>query len=70
MYDAQFHVQVQDGIDQLLHDHCCLVLLQKPVLLGVAEQVALGAYLGYDVDVRLGFELVDELDDVGVVALF
>jgi hypothetical protein len=67
--DAQFVVDVDDGVDQLPEDDGGLVLLQEAVLFGVVEEVALAHEFGDDVEAGLGLELADEADDVGVVAV-
>ena len=69
MDDAQLLVEVEDGVDELLEDDRGLVLLEEAVPLGVLVEVALRQYFGDDVDVGLGLELSQKLDDVGVVAL-
>jgi hypothetical protein len=62
MHDTHL-MNVVQGIEELGHDECSLVLLHVLVLHHVVEEVAIGYYLGYDVEVSFGFEGFVEFDD-------
>ena len=57
MDDAQFLVQIDNGINKLFEDDCRLVLLKETVSFGILIEIPLHDDLSDDIDVSPSFEL-------------
>lgn len=69
MYDAE-RIEIENGIEQLLHYERGLVLFQKSPSFDVLVESSLAHVLRNYEDVRLGLNLLLVLDYAGVVAQF
>ena len=59
-------VTVDDGREDLSHDHPALLFGQSDVSAEIVEQLALHAQLEDEEDVGRTLEVFDQLDDIGV----
>lgn len=69
MNDPHF-VQIEDGFGELFEDDGCFILLQERFFASVLEEVSFAQQFSYNIYMSVGFVLFDELDDIGVMALF
>jgi len=67
--NAQFLVEVKNGVNELLEDDRCLVLLKEAVPFCVLEEIPLHHDLSHDAALSFSPELPQELYYIWVVAL-